>query len=143
MSQQPSYPHDIEKRYVWWLERGKIAIAYIDSSRATYPADFDGNEFRYSSSSGRIYSPHEASQIRIHYLRKAAALSAVSGSPEIPERFHRALVAQVIQHGYEKNPETLKVAQYWDAQYQRYLREGLKYSARDKVGGFKRMRGFF
>lgn len=25
---QPTYPHNIEKEYVWWIERNKIGIAY-------------------------------------------------------------------------------------------------------------------
>ena len=140
---QPTYPHDIQKNYVWWLERGKIALAYIDSSKAIYPTNFDGDGFRYSGDSNRIYSPHEISQIRIHYLRKAATLTAVTETPEIPEQFHRALVAQVIQHGHEKNPEGLKVAQYWEVKFLKYVRDGLKYSQKDKVGGFKKILGHF
>lgn len=27
---QPTYPHDIGKVYVWWIERGQLAIAYHD-----------------------------------------------------------------------------------------------------------------
>ena len=30
MATQPTYPHDIEKVYVWWIDRGQIAIAYHD-----------------------------------------------------------------------------------------------------------------
>ena len=30
MANQPTYPHDISKPYVWWIERGKIGIAYHD-----------------------------------------------------------------------------------------------------------------
>ena len=56
---QPTYPHDIQKNYVWWLERGKLALAYIDASKAIYPTNFDGDGFRYSGDSNRIYSPHE------------------------------------------------------------------------------------
>mgnify|MGYP003147603417 FL=1 len=140
---QPTYPHDIEKNYVWWFERGKIALAYIDSSRAIYPENFDGDGFRYSGDSSRIYSPHEISEIRIHYLSKAPALTSVTSVPEIPEQFHRALVAQVIQHGHEKNPEGLKVAQYWEVKFLKYVRDGLKYSQKDKVGGFKKILGHF
>ena len=140
---QPTYPHDIQKNYVWWLERGKIALAYVDSSKAVYPENFDGSGFRYSGSSDRIYSPHEVSEIRIHYFRRATALTAVTSVPEIPEQFHRGLVAQVIQCGYERNPEALKVAQYWEAKYLRYLGDGLKYSQKDKVGGFKKILGHF
>jgi len=27
---QPAYPHDITKKYLWWIDRGQIAIAYHD-----------------------------------------------------------------------------------------------------------------
>ena len=27
---QPTYPHDIKKTYVWWIERGQLAVAYHD-----------------------------------------------------------------------------------------------------------------
>ena len=140
---QPTYPHNIGKNYVWWLERGKIALAYIDSSRAIYPANFDGDGFQYSSDTNRIYSPHEVSQIRVHYLRKAKKLAAITDVPEVPEQFHRGLVAQVVQHGYEKEPETLKVAQYWEVKFAKYVRDGIKYSKKDKVGGFKKILGYF
>ena len=45
MATQPTYPHDIEKVYVWWVDRRQIAIAYHDLD--------DGN----SGQSGEFISP--------------------------------------------------------------------------------------
>ena len=45
MAVHPTYPHDISKFYVWWIERGKLAIAYHDVD--------DGNNGR----NGEFISP--------------------------------------------------------------------------------------
>ena len=42
---QPTYPHNIQKQYVWWIERGQIALAYHDLD--------DGNNGR----NGEFISP--------------------------------------------------------------------------------------
>ena len=146
MSEKPTYPHDIEKAYVWWIERDNIAIAYLDLGFATYPANYNSSEFKYDSTTGRVYSPHgdhEGWEFRMHVVRNARELNGLEDEPEFPEQFHEALVDKVIQHGYEKTPETLKVAQYWEVKYSQKVREGLAYASKGRIGGFKKILGHF
>ena len=149
---QPTYPHDIEKAYVWWTERDKIAIAYLDSSTAVYPDNFtpsgEGADYKYASATGRIYSPHadhDAWEFRMHVVRNARELIGLKDSPEFPEHLHEALVNKVIQHGYEKMGDVnmLNVAKYWERKYMDKVHDGIIYASRDRVGGFKRMLGSF
>jgi len=158
---QPTYPHDIEKAYVWWTERDKIAIAYLDSSTAIYPENFsspseDDAGYKYAGATGRVYSAHEDHDdwtFRMHVVRKARKnggasgeeLSAITDSPEFPEQFHEALVNKVIQHGYEKTGDVnmLNVAKYWERKYLDKVHDGIIYASKDRVGGFKRMLGSF
>ena len=153
MSKQPTYPHDIGKAYVWWIERDNIAIAYLDLGSAIYPANYDSSGFKYSSMTGRVYSPAEALTFRAHVVRKARRSGGTAGqvlettahSPEFPEEFHEALVNKVIQHGYEKTGDVnmLNVAKYWEGKYMLKVREGIANSAKGKVGGFKKVLGHF
>ena len=119
---EPTYPHVIDKPYVWWTERDRIGIAYLDSGSAIYPANYDSSGFKYSSMTGRVYSP-----------------------AEFPEEFHEALVDKVIQHGYERAGDVnmLNVAKYWEGKYMLKVREGIAYTAKNKVGGFKKILGHF
>jgi len=51
MANQPTYPHDIVKPYVWWIERGKIAIAYhdVDDGRSGRLGEFISPLLGYDS----------------------------------------------------------------------------------------------
>ena len=42
MAVQPTYPHDITKTYVWWVDRRQIAIAYhdLDDGNSGYNGEF-------------------------------------------------------------------------------------------------------
>ena len=42
MAVQPTYPHDIVKTYVWWVDRRQIAIAYhdLDDGNSGYNGEF-------------------------------------------------------------------------------------------------------
>ena len=42
MAVQPTYPHDITKFYVWWVDRRQIAIAYhdLDDGNSGYNGEF-------------------------------------------------------------------------------------------------------
>ena len=42
MAVQPTYPHDITKNYVWWIDRRQIAIAYhdLDDGNSGYNGEF-------------------------------------------------------------------------------------------------------
>ena len=67
---QPTYPHNIEKEYVYWVERNQIAIAYRKDTLTTgidvVPAIEPEGEF---------LSPHKAVTIRIYATKKAEVLN--------------------------------------------------------------------
>jgi len=146
---QPTYPHDIVKDYVWWLDRGRIAIAYAKDTPSGDRLLSDGS---YNSSdgvrqreyTGEFLSPHVSVQVRVFCIKKAEVFTATekalgtapSGKflssnmddmPEIPEQFHRALVYYVIAKGYETSPELMKLTEVFDAKYREYKDKAHKF----------------
>ena len=135
---QPTYPHDIVKDYVWWLDRNnRIAIAYAKDTASGDRLLSDGSYnsvsgLRERSYTGEFLSPHVATQVRIFCIKKAEVLDRVGGEtvpsgqfvktnmddePEFPRQFHRALVYYVIARGYELKPELMKMSQIFDQKY--------------------------
>ena len=68
MAKQPTYPHDIVKKYVWWIERGRIGIAYHDLD--------DGN----NGSNLEFLSPHNGYTAKI--VASTIAFNDNGGSPD-------------------------------------------------------------
>ena len=124
---EPTYPHTLNEKFVWWVDRDKIAIAYQDEN---YPTRF------YSSTEGgttiRCYSSNIAGTDGGDKFS-----SNLSESPDLPPRFHMALIAYVLRRLYERNPETIQVAQYWGQRYMEYVLKGTKYSSTNRTSGFK------
>jgi len=153
---QPSYPHDIEKEYVWWTERNKIGIAYAKDTLTTGIDVVPPIE-----PEGEFLSPHKAVQVRIYAVKKAEvftqleknASTSPSGKfkitnlldmPEFDEQFHEAIFVYALWKGYEKksalNPDLLQIAQYWRQRYQDCVSMALKYAGRNRVGGPRQLK---
>ena len=152
---QPTYPHNIEKEYVWWVERGQIAIAYKKDTLTTGVDVVPPIE-----PEGEFLSPHKVVQVRIYAIKKAEVYTSAektagtspSGKftirnmvdqPEFDEQHHEAIFCYALWKGYEKksalNPEMLKLAQYWRQRYQECVRMALKNAGNNRVRGPRRL----
>ena len=112
---QPTYPHDIVKDYVWWLDRNnRLAIAYAKDTTSGDRLLSDGSYnnvsgVRERSYTGEFLSPHVATQVRIFCIKRADVRTVAEANagtspsglfvstemddePEFPRQFHRALV---------------------------------------------------
>ena len=136
---QPTYPHNIVKDYVWWLEDDKIAIAYVKDT-----ATVNENYPRPRSEMGEYLSPHEATQVRLHVVKKAGRvgdegnagkMTELTHEPEFPTEFHEALVMYAIFKGYERSADGLENAQYFKAEYLKKVLEGQRYTGIGRYGG--------
>ena len=148
---QPTYPHNIEKEYVYWVERNQIAIAYRKDTLTTgidvVPAIEPQGEF---------LSPHKAVTIRIYAIKKAevltdredAAGTAPSGKfilgelddkPEFDEMHHEAILMYVLWKGYEKKSavdiSNLRMAQYFRKRYQECVQMAMRTASSNRIRG--------
>ena len=109
---------------VWWIERDKLGIAKV--SDADTSTDY--------------VSPSEVKQLTLHFVKldedfvASGSGIAMNESPAIPEEFHDALSKYAIAKGYELNPQTLQVAQYFNNEWEMCIREGKKYANKGRDG---------
>jgi len=153
---QPTYPHNIEKEYVWWIERNKIGIAYKKDTLTTGvdvvpPIDPEGE----------FLSPHKSVSVRIYAIKKAEVLTLeeeslgtspsgkfvlgqLNDKPEFDEMHHEAILMYILWKGYEKksalNPDMLKLAQYWRQRYQECIKMALRSASNNKVRGPRQLK---
>lgn len=141
MAEQPTYPHNIDKDYVWWIEDNQIAIAYIKDTVTTAPT---GTWPRNRTTQGEFLSPHEVSTIRVHVVKTAGRvggegnsddLSVLTDTPELPEQFHESLVYYAIMKGYERSAEGLENTAYFKAEYERGVQAGNRYTNTRRMNG--------
>tara|TARA_Y100001973_G_scaffold81816_1_gene120715 strand:- start:3910 stop:4293 length:384 start_codon:yes stop_codon:yes gene_type:complete len=107
------------KGYCWWTERDRIGIA----KTSDYGSTFTSPE---GSLSIRVF----CSKLADHFIG-ADGTGAVDVDlaqvNDLPEMFHDALICKVNAMLFELNPETIQLAQYWDAKYREYVVEAKKY----------------
>jgi len=141
MAEQPTYPHKIDKDYVWWIEDNEIAIAYI---KDTVTAGSTGTWPRNRTSMGEFLSPHEASVVRLHVIKTAGRIGGEGGSeelddmedvPELPQQFHESLIYYAIMKGYERSAEGLEKIPYFRTEYERGVQAGTRYTNTRRMNG--------
>jgi len=159
---QPTYPHDIVKDYVWWIDRGKIAIAYAKDTPSGDRLLSDGsynssNGVRQREYTGEWLSPHIVATVRVFCIKKAEVFTieeevlgtAPSGKfhdgemndqPEFPKQFHRALVYYVIAKGYEANPQLMKLSEVFETKYREYKDKACKFVNNKRFYGPKQLK---
>ena len=112
--------------YVWWIERGKLAI---------------GTTSDYGNT---VSAPSTASHVIRVYGKEIATVDNGSGAEltkfttgasinldeysKLPEQFHDALIAKVMEYLYRKDVEGLPLADYWSKVYMTHLIEAKKYA---------------
>ena len=109
------------KGYVWWIERGKLALGTTSDYGVT------------------VQSPTTASEeIRVYGKLKATAFGTGSSidlteESSIPPQFHEALVAKVMIKLYQNNPNSIQLAEYWRKVYQSHYIAGKKYANSNRL----------
>ena len=106
---------------VYWIERNAIAIAEtVDNVIYTSPTEIKQVTLFITSEDEKFTSTDTDS-----------TLIGMNESTVIPEEFHEALVMKVVQQGYESNPQLIKMAPYFENQYNLKVIEGKRMA---KVG---------
>tara|TARA_R100000406_G_scaffold75408_1_gene55840 strand:- start:671 stop:1066 length:396 start_codon:yes stop_codon:yes gene_type:complete len=120
------------RQWVWWTERGAIWIGYYDENKT--------DEEQFTSPDDTV----AGKDITVFYYKKSDHFTLPSASdawesqvPEIPEQFHDALVNKAIAIGYEKSPEGIPMAQYFNGKFEDDVKNGRKYAYRGRTGTFK------
>mgnify|MGYP003131894305 CR=1 FL=1 len=110
------------KGYIWWLERDKIGIATT--------SDYGAN---VKSPSSVVTVRVFCSKLADHFLTGAA--TDLNEESDLPEMFQDALIYKVNAMIYERNPETIQLAQYWEGKYQAEIIEAKKYGNERRIKG--------
>lgn len=127
------------KQRYWYVDKHRIGIVEKDSNSTTK-----------ENVTSSYVSVSEVKDLRIYGIMKPDALTTnltSSSDPaltEIPEQFHEVIVNKVISDGY-KVPKNLNIdlANYFDGEYQKGLREAKKFSkSRYTRGGVIRPQDF-
>ena len=122
-------------QWVWWTERDAVGIA-----------KFNPNTEKFASPC----SAEDCKKITLFYYKKAdlfkepsavdsegASTFSWSATSNFPGQFHDYLVAKAIALGYEKKPEGLQLAQYFNEKFEKGVREGRAYAYRARAGAVK------
>tara|TARA_R110000824_G_scaffold364785_1_gene553234 strand:+ start:390 stop:785 length:396 start_codon:yes stop_codon:yes gene_type:complete len=120
------------KEWVWWTEEGSILLGYYDETKT------EAEQFVSPDSTVAGQS------LTLFYNKKADHFSIPSEDPDwetricvIPEQFHDALVNKAIALGYERNPEAIQMAQYFNVKFESDVKNGRKYAYRGRLGTFR------
>ena len=110
------------KGFTWWVERGKLAIAKTTDYGVifTSPSEVLEDTF-FCSKLAEDFST-------------GASISLTEES-DLPEMFHDALISKVNAMVYEKNPETIQIAGYWEGKYREAIFDAKKYGNENRVVG--------
>ena len=114
---------------VYWLERGQIAIATSNDYFNTFT------------------SPTEAKTVRVYCVKRANHF-AITGdidytqTTDLHDDFHNAVLYKVSQWLNESTPETIKLAQYMEMQYEKELIKAKRMANTENINGPAQIRGY-
>ena len=120
------------KEWVWWTEEGSILLGYYDESK-TEAEQFVSPDSTIAGQSLTLFYNKKAK----HFDIPSQSRNWQEQVPEIPEQFHDALVNKAIALGYERKPETLQLAQYFNGKFEDDVKNGRKYAYRGRLGTFR------
>lgn len=115
---------EIRKNYFWFVNGNRIAIVEKNQKLD------GGDDFLSVQKSGM--------NIRVEYITRPIPFTeTLTESSELPDQFHEAICYKVISDLYKLPGESynLQNAQYYDQQYMLQVREGKKYSSRNRQSG--------
>lgn len=120
-------------QFLWWLDRDSIGIALYSPTSTTA---WTSPSTDYSGRKIVITSVKKGTHLT---LPSAGALFKMSQTTDVPEQFDEYLVYKVIAMGYEKKPDTIQIAQYFDQKYAIGVGEGKKYANKGRLGSSRRI----
>ena len=116
--------------YVWWIERGKIAIGITSNAGVTVtPPSTAGHVIRvYSKEIAQVQKDGSTATS----FTTGTNISLVEYSL-LPEQFHEALIAKVVEKLFRKDIEGIQMSEYWSSVYESYVLKGKKYANQARV----------
>ena len=120
------------KEWVWWTEEGSILLGYYDESK-TEAEQFVSPDSTIAGQSLTLFYNKKAK----HFDIPSQNRNWQDQVPEIPEQFHDASVNKAIALGYERKPETLQLAQYFNGKFEDDVKNGRKSAYRGRLGTFR------
>lgn len=142
----------MKSTWVWWTERSAVWISYFDVNKSletafSSPTDAtkDVHIFYYKKADPfqkEGDSVPDRSVVSNTYMGIATTGSAgsylvgsdfINQESEIPEQFHQILVDKAIQLGYEKSPEGLQFAPYFQGKFEHGIKRGKQFATRGRT----------
>jgi len=122
-----------KSQFLWWLDRDAIGIAFYNPTATTTwsspTSDYTGRQVVLTSiKRGEHFT-----------LPSAGTSFRMNQTSPIPNQFDEYLVYKAIAMGYEKKPDTIQVAQYFDQKYMMGVIEGKKYANKGRLGTSRRI----
>lgn len=118
---------------------------YMDKNRSLGVVEQATNAVTVNGVTSDYQSVSKVLSGRIYSISRVESLSVLDNAPdEIPEQFHEAIAYKVIAMGY-KDPRNLNIelAQYFDMEYEKALREAKKYSRSNSIrAGYIAQQGY-
>ena len=119
----------ISKHKVYRIERDSIGLAEYDSTKT------EKDQFTSLTS---------ALTVTLFYYKKAdhfntldSGSSAMTEQSELPGQFHQHLVDKAISLGYETKPDMIQMAPYFNAKFEKGIKEGKSFANRNRVSGMR------
>ena len=111
--------------WIWWVERGKLAIGTTsDNGNTVQPP-------KTASKVIRIYCKEVATVdnegTAIAEFSTGSSINTAQFS-NLPEEYHEALVAKVMEKLYRTNPEGIQLSEYWRKVCKDYVISAKKYA---------------
>ena len=137
-------------QWLWWTERDSLLLAYYSETtdEFTSPSDVRKVHLLYVQRPDKFLVPGETPERdgfsgTDTYLEVPLASGEMTETNylnqvcEIPEQFHEALIARVIANGYERNADTIPLAQHFHMKYEQGVKLCKSYAGkgRDAVYG--------
>ena len=101
---------------VYWIERDAINIAESTDYKTFTSVDAAKTVTLFCVKEDEIFVSEDTSASGI----------GMNEEPGIPDEFHEALAYKVIQQGYERKPEMIRLAVYFGNQFSEEIKEAKK-----------------
>ena len=124
--------------WTWWIERGKLSVGTTsDNGTTVTPPSSAGKTIRiYAKEVGQVATTGGPDQPNF----STGTDIDLDEYSRLPEEFHEALIAKVMEKLYRKDVEGIKIAEYWRTIYSKYMAEGKKYANKGRLdSGFSVM----
>ena len=115
------------KGWIWWIERGKLAVSTTSNGGATVSPPSSSNAGKtirvYCKEFAQVYRPASADEAAEFSTGTSINLTEYS---QLPVQFHEALIAKTMEKLYRKDVEGIQVSEYWRKVYKEFAMEAKK-----------------